>query len=156
MAPGVAEKYYLADCSTTPSPGLTNGGSCNGSDVGLEDAIEDAANDPTLHSVSDSWGYGGDAEYGSADPFDVTATQQPRDRRGGRHHLLLLDGRHRHLRGRLPLRQPLRRVGRRHEPVLDAALVANISDTASATNGTSTLTFTTTQATALSTVGTTR
>ena len=24
MAPGVAEKYYLGDCSTTPSPGLTN------------------------------------------------------------------------------------------------------------------------------------
>ena len=74
MAPGVAEKYYLGDCSTTPSPGLTNGDSCNGSDVGLEDAIEDAANDPTLHSVSNSWVYGGDAEYGSADPFDVIAT----------------------------------------------------------------------------------
>jgi photosystem II stability/assembly factor-like uncharacterized protein len=74
MAPGVAEKYYLADCSTTPSPGLSNGGNCNGSDVGLEDAIEDAANDPTLHSVSDSWGYGGDVEYGAQDPFAL-ATQ---------------------------------------------------------------------------------
>jgi photosystem II stability/assembly factor-like uncharacterized protein len=74
MAPGVAEKYYLGDCSTTPSPGLTNGGNCNGSDVGLEDAMEDAANDPTLHSVSDSWGYGGDAEWGAQDPF-VLASQ---------------------------------------------------------------------------------
>jgi photosystem II stability/assembly factor-like uncharacterized protein len=74
MAPGAAEKYYLADCSVTPSPGLTNGGSCNGSDVGLEDSIEDAANDPTLHSVSDSWAYGGDAEYGASDPF-VLATE---------------------------------------------------------------------------------
>jgi photosystem II stability/assembly factor-like uncharacterized protein len=74
MAPGVAEKYYLGDCSTTPSPGLSNGGNCNGSDVGLEDAIEDAANDPTLHSVSDSWAYGGDVEYGAQDPF-LLATQ---------------------------------------------------------------------------------
>ena len=74
MAPGVAEKYYLADCSTTPSPGLTNGGNCNGSDVGLEDAIEDAANDPTLHSVSNSWGYGGDAEFGAQDPFVLATT----------------------------------------------------------------------------------
>jgi photosystem II stability/assembly factor-like uncharacterized protein len=73
MAPGVAEKYYLGDCSTTPSPGLTNAG-CNGSDVGLEDAIEDAANDPTLHSVSNSWGYGGDAEFGAQDPFVLAST----------------------------------------------------------------------------------
>ena len=82
MAPGVAEKYYLADCSTTPSPGLTNGGSCNGSDVGLEEAIEDAANDSTLHSVSDSWGYGGDPEYGSRGPVQrdasATASRSPR------------------------------------------------------------------------------
>jgi photosystem II stability/assembly factor-like uncharacterized protein len=74
MAPGVAEKYYLSDCSATPSPGLTNGSNCNGSDVGLEDSVEDAANDPTLHSVSNSWGYGGDAEWGTQDPF-VLATQ---------------------------------------------------------------------------------
>jgi photosystem II stability/assembly factor-like uncharacterized protein len=73
MAPGVAEKYYLGDCSTTPSPGLTNA-DCNGSDVGLEDAIEDAANDPTLHSVSNSWGYGGDAEFGAQDPFVLATT----------------------------------------------------------------------------------
>ena len=46
-------------------------GSCNGSDVGLEDAIEDSANDPTLHSVSDSWGYGPDPEGGATDPFEV-------------------------------------------------------------------------------------
>lgn len=73
MAPGVAEKYYLGDCSATPSPGDENGAGCNGSDVGLEDAIEDAANDPTLHSVSDSWGYGGDPEWGAADPFSIAA-----------------------------------------------------------------------------------
>ncbi|MFZ0665087.1 MAG: Ig-like domain repeat protein [Acidimicrobiales bacterium] len=71
MAPGVAEKYYLGDCSATPSPGTTNGDNCNGSDVGLEDAIEDAANDPTLHSVSNSWGYGGDTEWGAQDPFEL-------------------------------------------------------------------------------------
>ncbi len=70
MAPGVAEHYYLGDCSTTVSPGLTNA-SCNGSDVGLEDAVEDAANDPTLHSVSNSFGYGGDAEWGAADPWNI-------------------------------------------------------------------------------------
>ena len=74
MAPGVAEKYYLADCSTTPSPGLSNAG-CNGSDVGLEDAVEDSANDPTLHSVSDSWGYGPDPEGGPTDPFEVATNE---------------------------------------------------------------------------------
>ncbi len=73
MAPGMAEKYYLGDCSATPSPGLTNGDSCNGSDVGMEDGIEDAANDPTLHSVSNSWIYGGDPEFGTADPFEIAS-----------------------------------------------------------------------------------
>ena len=34
--------------------------------------IEDAANDPTLHCVSNSWGYGGDAEWGASDPFVIT------------------------------------------------------------------------------------
>ena len=37
--------------------------------MGLEDAVEDAANDPTLHSVSNSWGYAGEPEWGTADPF---------------------------------------------------------------------------------------
>ena len=36
--------------------------------------MEDAANDPTLHSVSNSWGFGGEAEWGAADPF-VIATE---------------------------------------------------------------------------------
>ena len=27
--------------------------------------MEDAANDPTLHSVSNSWGFGGEAEWGA-------------------------------------------------------------------------------------------
>ncbi len=67
-------KYYDADCNSAPAngSGLTNAG-CNGSDTGLEDAIEDAANDPTLHSVSNSWGYGGDPEWGVSDPFTVAS-----------------------------------------------------------------------------------
>ncbi len=70
MATHVAMKYYDADCAATPTPGSGNSNSgCNGSDVGLEDAVEDAANDPTLHSVSNSWGYAGDPEWGTADPF---------------------------------------------------------------------------------------
>ena len=70
VATHVGMKYYAADCASTtpPGSGLTNAG-CNGSDVGLEEAIEDAANDPTLHSVSNSWGFGGEAEWGAADPF---------------------------------------------------------------------------------------
>ena len=53
MANHVAMKYYAADCAsvTPPGSGLTNAG-CNGSDVGLLETMEDAANDPTLHSVS--------------------------------------------------------------------------------------------------------
>jgi photosystem II stability/assembly factor-like uncharacterized protein len=71
IATHAAMKYYDADCSdpVTPGSGLSDSGNCNGSDVGLEDAVEDAANDPTLHSVSNSWGYGGEAEWGLADPF---------------------------------------------------------------------------------------
>jgi photosystem II stability/assembly factor-like uncharacterized protein len=70
MAPGVAMKYYASECSSTTDAGsgLANAG-CNGTDVGLEDAVEDAASDPTLHSVSNSWGYGGDPEWGPTDPF---------------------------------------------------------------------------------------
>jgi photosystem II stability/assembly factor-like uncharacterized protein len=67
-------KYYASECATNPpaGSGLANAG-CNGSDVGLEDALEDAANDPTLHSVSNSWAFGGEAEWGLADPFLITA-----------------------------------------------------------------------------------
>jgi len=73
VATGVAMKYYASECNGVPAgSGLANAG-CNGSDVGLEDAIEDAANDPTLHSVSNSWGFGGEAEWGAADPFLQTA-----------------------------------------------------------------------------------
>ena len=74
VATHVGMKYYAADCATTtpPGSGLTNAG-CNGSDVGLEETIEDAANDPTLHSVSNSWAFGGEAEWGAVDPFLVTA-----------------------------------------------------------------------------------
>ena len=58
-------KYWLGDetCS---------GGQCGGSDVGLEDAISAAANDSSLHVVSNSWG-GGEAPS-TTDPF-VSATQ---------------------------------------------------------------------------------
>src|SRR5262249_21140585 len=74
VATHVGMKYYAADCATTtpPGSGLTNAG-CNGSDVGLLETIEDAANDPTLHSVSNSWGFGGDAEWGAVDPFLVAS-----------------------------------------------------------------------------------
>jgi photosystem II stability/assembly factor-like uncharacterized protein len=75
IATHAAEKYYLADCTATPpvGSGLTNGSNCNGSDVGMEEAIEDAANDPTLHSVSNSWAFGGEAEWGNADPFLIAS-----------------------------------------------------------------------------------
>jgi photosystem II stability/assembly factor-like uncharacterized protein len=68
-------KYYASECHPTPDPntGLANAG-CNGTDVGMEMAMEDAANDPTLHSVSNSWGYGGEDEWGNIDPFAVTVT----------------------------------------------------------------------------------
>jgi photosystem II stability/assembly factor-like uncharacterized protein len=68
----VALKYYASECATNPpaNTGLANAG-CNGSDVGMEMAMEDAASDPTLHSVSNSWGYGGDVEWGATDPFEV-------------------------------------------------------------------------------------
>ena len=72
MATGAAMKYYLSDCSNTVpvGSGLSNA-TCNGSDVGMEEAVEDAADDPTLHTVSNSWGYGGDAEWGNNDPFKL-------------------------------------------------------------------------------------
>ena len=105
-----AMKYYASDCASTtpPGSGLTNAG-CNGTDVGLEEAIEDAANDPTLHSVSNSWAFGGEAEWGADRPVPARGREQPRDRRRGRHDLLLLDRRLGHVPVRLPVRQPARR-----------------------------------------------
>src|SRR5262249_11061691 len=75
VATHAAMKYYADGCAPNPEPGsgLANAG-CNGSDVGMEMAMEDAANDPTLHSVSNSWGYGGEDEWGNSDPFAVTVT----------------------------------------------------------------------------------
>jgi photosystem II stability/assembly factor-like uncharacterized protein len=72
IATHVGMKYYAAECAANPPPGsgLANAG-CNGSDVGLLETLEDAANDPTLHSVSNSWAFGGDAEWGAGDPFLV-------------------------------------------------------------------------------------
>lgn len=72
---GAGMKYYLSNCTSAPpaDSGLSNA-TCNGTDVGMELAISDAANDRTLHTVSNSWGYGGEVEWGLADPFR-TATQ---------------------------------------------------------------------------------
>jgi len=60
VAPNSHLKYWLADY--TPS-----GTSCNPSDTGLEQAISAAANDTSLHVVSNSWG-GGEATS-TSDPF---------------------------------------------------------------------------------------
>ena len=113
-------KYYAADCAPRrrPGSGLTNAG-CNGSDVGLEETIEDAANDPTLHSVSNSWGFGGEAEWGAADPFLIAAENSLTIAAAAGTTLLLLDRRLGHVPVRLPVRQPARRRRRRHEHVLD-------------------------------------
>src|SRR5262249_41046902 len=72
VATHAAMKYYADGCAPNPNPGsgLSNAG-CNGTDVGMEEAMEDAANDPTLHSVSNSWGYGGEAEWGTPAPFRI-------------------------------------------------------------------------------------
>jgi photosystem II stability/assembly factor-like uncharacterized protein len=61
MAPNAAMKYYLAD------DGASN--------VGLEQAISDAGSDPTLHTVSNSWGQDGDYES-TSDPFYVATTNE--------------------------------------------------------------------------------
>jgi len=60
VAPNSHLKYWLGDCATS-------GTSCNPSDTGLEGAISAAANDTSLHVVSNSWG-GGEAAS-AADPF---------------------------------------------------------------------------------------
>jgi len=62
VAPGSHLKYWLADCSYDST---TN--QCNPSETGLEQAINDAANDTSLHVVSNSWG-GGEATSAD-DPF---------------------------------------------------------------------------------------
>src|SRR3954452_4054242 len=74
IATHAAMKYYDAACTSAPpvGSGLTNS-NCNGTDVGLEEAIEDAATDPTLHTVSNSWAFGGEAEWGNADPFLIAS-----------------------------------------------------------------------------------
>jgi len=64
VAPNSHLKYWLGDCAAS-------GTSCNPSDTGLEGAISAAANDTSLHVVSNSWG-GGEAAS-AADPF-VTNT----------------------------------------------------------------------------------
>jgi photosystem II stability/assembly factor-like uncharacterized protein len=66
-------KYYASECSPIQAGSGESDAGCDGSDVGLEDALEDAANDPTLHSVSNSWAFGGEAEWGNADPFVIAS-----------------------------------------------------------------------------------
>ncbi len=65
MAPNSHLKYWLADCALS-------GSVCNPSDTGLEQAISAAANDPSVHVVSNSWG-GGEATSAS-DPFVSNTT----------------------------------------------------------------------------------
>ena len=65
LAPGVHMKYWLSDCAPAS-------GGCNPSDTGLEQAISAAANDPSLHIVSNSWG-GGEATS-AGDPFVSTTS----------------------------------------------------------------------------------
>ncbi len=60
MAPNSHLKYWLGDCTLS-------GSVCNPSDTGLEQAISAAANDPSVHVVSNSWG-GGEATS-TSDPF---------------------------------------------------------------------------------------
>lgn len=55
--------YYLGDCA------YEYGSFCGPSDPGMEEAISDAANDPNLHLVSNSWGRS--APYLANDPFVV-------------------------------------------------------------------------------------
>ena len=61
VAPGSHLKYWLTDCGYDP----TN--QCTPSETGLEQAISAAANDTSLHVVSNSWG-GGEATSAD-DPF---------------------------------------------------------------------------------------
>jgi len=60
VAPGSHLKFWLAPCASS-----TNCSS--GSDMGLEDALSAAANDPDVHIVSNSWTYSGDKS--SSDPI---------------------------------------------------------------------------------------
>ncbi len=53
MASNAHLKYWLGDCAYDSSMGV-----CNPSDAGLEIAVSDAANDASLHVVSNSWGSG--------------------------------------------------------------------------------------------------
>ena len=71
MAPHAKLKYYLGNeiCDST---------GCGGDEVGLEDAIAAAANDPTIHAVSNSWGGGESATAGNnsqQDPFTYQTQQ---------------------------------------------------------------------------------
>jgi len=57
VAPGSHLKFWLAPCAP--------GGCGSGDNMGLEDAISAAANDPDVHIVSNSWNFGGPVSDGS-------------------------------------------------------------------------------------------
>ena len=71
MAPHAKLKYYLGN-------EICDSSGCGGDEVGLEDAIAAAANDPTIHAVSNSWGGGEAATSGNnaqQDPFTYQTQQ---------------------------------------------------------------------------------
>ena len=71
MAPHAKLKYYLGD-------EICDSSGCGGSTVGLEDAIAAAANDSSIHAVSNSWGGGEAATPGNnqqQDPFTYQTQQ---------------------------------------------------------------------------------
>ena len=66
MAPGSHLKYWLAD--TLPGTCDASGNNCWPDVAGLEQALDAAANDPSVHVVSNSWGAD---EYDPTDPNQV-------------------------------------------------------------------------------------
>jgi kumamolisin len=66
MAPGSHLKYWLAD--TLPGTCDASGNNCWPDMAGLEQALDAAANDPSVHVVSNSWGAD---EYDPTDPNQV-------------------------------------------------------------------------------------
>ena len=54
LAPNSHLRFWLGDC--TPQQDDQGNASCDPDLIGLEDAVNAAANDPSVHVVSDSWG----------------------------------------------------------------------------------------------------
>ena len=84
----------------------------------MEEAVEDAANDPTLHTVSNSWGYGGEAEWGTNDPFRLATETSFAFAAAAGTTFWFSTGDSRHVLVRLSGRQPVRRLGGWHLAVL--------------------------------------